>query len=42
MERGALKGYSDPDPDSLEDNVLNVSEDFCRVLTLLDQLGKLD
>ena len=42
MERGALKGFSDPDPDSLEDNVLNVSEDFCRVLTLLDQLGKLD
>ena len=42
MERGALKGYSDPDPNSLEDNVLNVSEDYCRVMTTLDRLGKLD
>ena len=42
MKTGVLKGYSNPDPDSLEDNVLNVSEDFCRILTLLDQLGKLD
>ena len=30
MERGALTGRSDPDPDSLEDNVLNVSEEYCR------------
>lgn len=42
MERGALKGHSDPDPNSLEDNVLNVSEDYCRVMTTLDRLGKLD
>lgn len=42
MERGALKGVSDPDPDSLEDNVLNISEDYCRVMTTLDRLGKLD
>lgn len=42
MERGALKGHSDPDPNSLEDNILNVSEDFCRVMTTLDRLGKLD
>lgn len=42
MERGALQGYSDPDPSSLEDNVLNVSEDYCRVMTTLDRLGKLD
>ena len=42
MERGALKGHSDPDPNSLEDNVLNVSEDYCRVMATLDRLGKLD
>ena len=42
MEAGALKGQSDPDPDNLEDNVLNISEDYCRVMTTLDRLGKLD
>ncbi len=42
MEQGALKGGSDPDPNSLEDNVLNISEDYCRVMTTLDRLGKLD
>ena len=42
MERGVLNGYSDPDPNSLEDNVLNVSEDYCRVMTTLDRMGKLD
>ena len=41
MERGALKGRSDPDPNSLEDNVLNISEDYCRVMTTLDNLGVL-
>lgn len=42
MEKGVLKGHSDPDPTSLEDNVLNISEDMCRVFTVLDSLGKLD
>lgn len=42
MEHGALKGVSDPDPNSLEDNVLNISLDYCRVMTTLDRLGKLD
>ena len=42
MEKGALKGRSDPDPNSLEDNVLDVSEDYCRIMTTLDRLGKLD
>ena len=42
MEKKALVGYQDPDPATLEDNVLEVSEDFCRVLTELDNLGKLD
>lgn len=32
---GALKGTDD-------DGALNVSEDFCRVMTVLDRLGKLD
>ena len=34
VETGALKGTGE--------NVLNVSEDFCRVMTVLDRLGKLD
>ena len=42
MERKVLAGYSDPDPDSLEDNIINVSEDFCRIMTVLDLMGKLD
>lgn len=42
MEKKALAGYSDPDPDRLDDNVLNLSEDFCRVMTVLDCLGVLD
>lgn len=42
MERGALRGEKDPDSNSLEDNVLNVDETYCRVMTTLDRLGKLD
>ena len=42
MERGALKGVSDSDPARLDDNILNISEDFCRTMTILDRLGKLD
>lgn len=42
MKRGALNGRIDPDPNSLEDNILDVSEDYCRVMTTLDRLGKLD
>ncbi|MBD5153111.1 MAG: hypothetical protein HDT16_11815 [Oscillibacter sp.] len=42
MEKGALKGHSDPDPSRLDDNVLDISDDMCRVLTVLDNLGKLD
>ena len=33
VESGALKGTAE--------NVLNVSEDFCRTMTVLDRLGKL-
>lgn len=42
MEQGALSGVSDPDPNSLEDNILNIDETYCRVMTTLDRLGKLD
>ena len=41
MERGSLRGKSDPDPDSLDDNVLNLSETYCRVMTTLDREGVL-
>ena len=33
VDKGALAGG---------DGALNVSEDFCRMLTVLDRLGKLD
>lgn len=42
MERGALRGEEDPDPSSLEDNVLNLDETYCRVFTTADRLGWLD
>lgn len=42
MQKGALKGYSDPDPSRLDDNKINISEDMCRILSILDNLGKLD
>lgn len=42
MERGVLKGVKDPDPNSLEDNVLNISNTYCRVMATLDNMGKLD
>ena len=42
MEKKALVGYKDPDPKRLDDNIINVSEDFCRVMTVLNKLGKLD
>ena len=42
MEKKAVTGVSDPDPTRLDDNVLNLSEDFCRVMTVLDRLGVLD
>lgn len=41
MEKGALRGEKDPDPNSLEDNVLNLPETYCRVMTTLDRLGVL-
>lgn len=42
MEMKALAGFSDPDPTRLDDNVLNLSEDFCRVMTVLNRLGVLE
>ena len=42
MEKGALSGYSNPDPSRLDDNVLKVSEDFCRIAVVLNNLGLLD
>lgn len=42
MERGGLGGYSNPDPNSLEDNLLNIDETYCRVMTSLDRMGILD
>lgn len=42
MKKKVLNGYSDPDPKRLDDNIIDVTEDMCRVFTVLDALGKLD
>ncbi len=42
MEAGAFLGKADPDPNTLEDNVLDISEDMCRTFVALDRKGKLD
>ena len=42
LKKGALSGYSDPDPSRFDDNVLKVSEDFCRIAVVLNNLGLLD
>ncbi len=39
MEAGVLQGHSDPDPESLTDNVLDIDETYCRVMTTLDRMG---
>ena len=39
MERGALVGRSDPDPEGMEDNVLDLDETYCRVMATLNKLG---
>lgn len=41
MEKKVLGGYDDPDPDRLDDNLLNLDENFCRMMTVLDRLGVL-
>lgn len=41
MRKGYLGGYSDPDPNSLEDNLLDLSDTFCRVLKVMDNAGLL-
>lgn len=42
MEDGSLMGEQDPDPTRLDDNIINVSYDYCRIMTTLDRRGKLD
>ena len=42
MKKGYLGGYSDPNPNSLEDNLLNVTETFCRIMRVMDNAGVLD
>lgn len=42
MEAGVLLGHSDPDPDRLEDNILDIDETYCRIMTTLDRLGVLE
>ena len=39
MRMGALNGSDIGDPETLEDNVIDVDETYCRVMTTLDRLG---
>lgn len=39
MEREYLVGYDEKDPAILEDNIIDVSEDVCRILVVLDRAG---
>ncbi|MBD5099514.1 MAG: N-acetylmuramoyl-L-alanine amidase [Clostridiales bacterium] len=41
MEDGSLVGEKDPDPTRLDDNIINVSYDYCRIMTTLDRRGDL-
>lgn len=34
--------YFQTDPKRLDDNAISVTEDFCRVMTVLNNTGKLD
>lgn len=42
IESGALQGSDIGDPDDPEDNIINVTEVYCRVMTTLDRRGVLD
>lgn len=42
LEDGSLQGEKNPDPTRLDDNIINVSYDYCRIMTTLDRRGKLD
>lgn len=42
MDRKVLNGYEDPDPNRLDDNIIDVSEDFCRIITVLDKAKVFD
>lgn len=39
MEKGMLAGYDNPDPNSFDDNFIDVSEDMCRMMTMLVRAG---
>ena len=42
MKKGFLDGYSDPNPNSLEDNLLDITETFCRIIKVMDNAGAFD
>lgn len=42
VHAGYLNGYDAKSPDTVEDNILNVDETFCRVITVLDNAGVLN
>lgn len=39
MRMGALNGSDIGDPETLEDNILNIDETYCRVMATLDRIG---
>lgn len=40
MERGLMVGYDECEPDTIDDNIIDVSEDFCRIMLVLDKAGQ--
>lgn len=42
IEKKVLVGYDEKDYNTIDDNVINVTEDYCRTMVALDRLGLLD
>ena len=39
LRQGFLSGYSNPNPNSVEDNLLDISDTFCRIIKVMDNAG---
>lgn len=42
LKKGFLSGYSNPNPNSVEDNLLDISDTFCRIIKVMDNAGAFD
>ena len=39
LDEGYMSGYDTKSPETVDDNIINVDETFCRVFTILDNMG---